>query len=175
MSGSYMIAARDLTLKLMAMSVLGCLALAQTATSPQSGRLISVGAGFSGTAYAQSTIAGAPYSAQEVTEHAQTLADGTHINSKPRTTLLYRDSQGRTRTERSTGPVDANVRVVEIHDPVGGFRYVLDPEKKLVHRTALTQFARGAPSTATSGTFIATAPPPLSPSLPTTPGTRLLV
>jgi uncharacterized membrane protein (UPF0136 family) len=46
-------------------------------------------------------VAGAPYSAEEISSMVQTLADGTHITRTIPTRKLYRDSAGRTRTERS--------------------------------------------------------------------------
>src|SRR5581483_4975140 len=61
-----------------------------------SGPMIGVGLGFMGA-----PVTGAPYSAQQVMEHTQTLGDGTHIVQTPRTTLVFRDSQGRVRIERS--------------------------------------------------------------------------
>jgi len=51
---------------------------------------------------------GAPYSAEEVTETIQTLADGTHISQPAPKVKFYRDSQGRTRAER-TFPLPAGV------------------------------------------------------------------
>lgn len=157
-------------MRLIAVGLWSFLAFAQAPTTHGGGRLIGVGMGFSGTAYAQPPITGAPYSAEQVNEQMQTLADGTHINQKPRTTLLYRDSQGRTRTERPIGPPDAAVSVVEIYDGVAGFRYVLDPEKKVAHRTALTQFPRGV-RTARGASGATFAPPPPPPPPPAVPGT----
>ena len=45
-------------------------------------------------------IVGEPYSADTETTDSQTLADGTHIEGKVSSSREYRDSQGRTRTER---------------------------------------------------------------------------
>ncbi len=89
-------------------------------------------------------VVGAPYSADQVMEHVQTLADGTHITQPAQTTKLYRDSQGRTRTERSAplppGPlgngVDAPV-FIEISDPVGGVRYTLEMQNHTAHRISI--------------------------------------
>ncbi|HVW85414.1 MAG TPA: hypothetical protein VHB50_12070, partial [Bryobacteraceae bacterium] len=68
---------------------------------------VQSGAGFSGSMhfgapmpFAMRAITGAPYSAEEVVEQVQTLADGTHISQKPLSTKVYRDSLGRTRTEK---------------------------------------------------------------------------
>lgn len=76
------------------------------------------------------TVTGAPYSAEEVTEHIQTLADGTHISQPSPKVKFYRDSQGRTRTERTfplpPGATAAGVEapgLIEIFDPVSSARY----------------------------------------------------
>jgi len=58
--------------------------------------VVSLGPGLPGGA-----VTGAPYSAEEVTEHVQTLADGTHITQPSSKTIFYRDSLGRTRIERA--------------------------------------------------------------------------
>jgi hypothetical protein len=44
-----------------------------------------------------SAVTGAPYSAEEVTQHTQALTDGTHITEPSRTMPVFRDSKGRTR------------------------------------------------------------------------------
>lgn len=84
-------------------------------------------------------VTGMPYSAEQVTETVQTLADGTHIRQKQRSETIYRDSQGRTRTERSIGgPALANgMKFVEITDPVAGYRYVLDDGNHVAHRATI--------------------------------------
>ena len=123
--------------------------------------------GFPGTAFAGGEVTGAPYSAQQVDEHTQTLADGTNIVQQPRTVMMYRDGQGRTRTERpglfgpnqQSGPV-----VIEIKDPVAGYQYILDSEAHVAHRVVLTK-----PNVANqvagvrSGTLGAVVPPPPAP------------
>ena len=86
-------------------------------------------------------IAGAPYSADQVTEHTQTLADGTHIRQSQRAEHLYRDSSGRTRSERPffmgpNAPQDLPL-ITEITDPLAGVQYVLDPESHVAHRYTL--------------------------------------
>jgi hypothetical protein len=77
-------------------------------------------------------VTGAPYSAEVVSEHIQTLADGTHITQKAQSTKQYRDSEGRTRIETSPG----GAQIVEIHDSVTGFRYLLDVQNHIAHRFA---------------------------------------
>jgi hypothetical protein len=78
-------------------------------------------------------VTGAPYSAQAVTEHIQTLADGNTIHTTT-TVNVYRDSEGRTRREQefsAIGPWAAQGtphKVISITDPVGGFLYTLNPD-----------------------------------------------
>src|ERR1700733_3985513 len=68
-------------------------------------------------------VPGAPYSAQAVTQFTQTLANGDHIQ-RTTTASMARDSQGRTRTERSFGAIGAltaergGAPTVMIFDPV---------------------------------------------------------
>jgi hypothetical protein len=85
-------------------------------------------------------VTGAAFSADQTTEHTQTLADGTHINNPGQTQHLYRDSEGRTRTERPfmmAAPMQQGApspNLVEIRDPMAGYMYVLDDQKKVAHR-----------------------------------------
>lgn len=92
----------------------------------------------------QGAISGAPYSGQASINQVLILRDGTHTSFQRTSTLTYRDSQGRTRTEQSaypTGP-DGQARrpgdftVIEIHDPLAGFEYILDPVTHTAHRMA---------------------------------------
>src|SRR6476619_2652726 len=55
------------------------------------------------------TVKGAPYSAEEVNETNQVLADGTRIHRETRA-MVYRDSEGRTRRETP--------ETIIINDPV---------------------------------------------------------
>ena len=112
-------------------------------------------------------ITGAPYCAEVATEHIQTLADGTHITNKSRGTKECRDSEGRTRTETSP----AGAHLVEIHDPVSGFRYLLDVQNRVAHRFAppgettkgaatYTQTVRADSSVSDAAPARGAAPPP---------------
>jgi hypothetical protein len=84
-----------------------------------------------GCRLASRTSAGAPYSALHETTSSQTLADGTHIESKQQTYQVYRDSQGRQRTEMRQhffGPTGEQVeftRNIMIIDPVACVEYNL--------------------------------------------------
>jgi hypothetical protein len=121
-------------------------AFAQTSVSA------TVGPGGSGTMhfgppppFAMRPVTGAPYSGEQVNETVQTLADGTHITQTMPATKVYRDSSGRTRTERpmfrgpiGLGPNVPDARsVVEIIDPVAQSRYTLDSQNKVAHRQEL--------------------------------------
>ncbi len=67
---------------------------------------------------------GAPYSADAVSESVQTLADGNRIVNRT-TTRVYRDSEGRTRTEQVVGGEAVSV---SISDPISGTTYMLSPK-----------------------------------------------
>ena len=137
--------------------------------SPVSVVPLSMGPGIPGGA-----VTGAPYSGEEVTERVQTLADGTHITQPPQKTVFYRDSQGRTRIER-TIPLPpgassaAAPNFIEISDPVSGARYTLDPRSRTVRKLSYPS----APPPPPSGTTVTSqrlavqaATPAMSPSLP---------
>ena len=88
---------------------------------------------------------GAPYSAEEVFDHTQTLADGTHITQKTQVSKVFRDSQGRSRRELHLfrGMNVDDVMIVQIVDPVSGFSYILDPYNHVAHRFAPPEEAKG--------------------------------
>jgi hypothetical protein len=81
-------------------------------------------------------VQGAPYSAQAVTQFTQALANGDHVQ-RTMTAAIARDSQGRTRVDRSISGVGAlsataggQARAIMIHDPVAGVSYALNPASK---------------------------------------------
>jgi len=94
-------------------------------------------------------VTGAPYSAQAVTEHTQTLPDGNAIHTTT-TVNVYRDSQGRKRREEEIGAIGPWAaqgtprKVINITDPVGGFIHTLYPD---------TQVARQMPFRAHAGAW----------------------
>jgi hypothetical protein len=100
---------------------------------------------FSGVVFRGPVIAGAPYSAEKVHEHVQTLADGTHITQTTPIVKVYRDAMGRTRTERpaTRGPIERRANgperptIVEINDPIAHVRYVFTSEEPVAHRQDL--------------------------------------
>ncbi len=70
----------------------------------------------------------APYSATEITESNQVLADGTHIHNEIQA-QVYRDSQGRTRRETPDS--------VTIWDPVTKVSYILNPKDQTARQLPL--------------------------------------
>jgi hypothetical protein len=81
-------------------------------------------------------VTGAPYSAVEVTTEQQALAGGNVIQRQT-TRNIYRDGQGRTRTEAQITHPGANgqpttVTRVTISDPVAGYIHEVDPQNKVV-------------------------------------------
>lgn len=82
--------------------------------------------------FSRKVVTGAPYAAQAVTQFTQTLANGDHIQ-RTTSASVARDSQGRTRMDRSIAAVGALAasggerRAIVIQDPVAGMSYALDP------------------------------------------------
>jgi len=70
-------------------------------------------------------VKGLPYSADEISENTQVLADGTRIHRETKVTV-YRDSEGRTRRETPDS--------VTISDPVAGSTYVINPKTNSVRK-----------------------------------------
>ena len=68
-------------------------------------------------------VVGKPYSATVISHSVQTLANGSHISNITQM-LVWQDGEGRLRQEWP------GRHQVAIDDPVAGFRYVLDTEKK---------------------------------------------
>jgi hypothetical protein len=107
---------------------------AQTAQAPH--RMAGFGrGGFIGAELLSpgKVVTGAPYSAQVVVEHIQTLADGNTIHTTT-TVNVCRDSQGRTRRALTVGAIGPLAgqgtpqKLIFISDPVSGTRYVLNPD-----------------------------------------------
>lgn len=138
----------------MATRILVCFASVAAALAQTSAQLSTQSApggtsSFSGTAsFGPSfpmgpAVTGAPYSGEEVNESVQILADGTRITRKNMGRRVWRDTQGRTRSERplAMGPNPAATQnmpvIIEIVDPVAGFKYTLDTQRKVAHRQKL--------------------------------------
>jgi hypothetical protein len=73
-------------------------------------------------------VKNAPYSAQVVREHTQTLADGNQIDVRRGPMAYYRDSAGRTRQEFVDGK--GELRAVRIDDPAAGVSWTLKPRER---------------------------------------------
>ena len=73
-------------------------------------------------------VRGKPFSATEERRSLQVLQNGTRIENN-QTNRLFRDSQGRTRTEEMNG-------MVTIFDPVANFHVQLDPSARTARRVA---------------------------------------
>jgi hypothetical protein len=109
----------------------------------------------------------APYSAVQEFSHTQTLADGTVISSnRAGTEKVYRDSQGRVRTEHSfcqrRGDAEGGTWV-EIRDPVGGYAYILDPATHAAHRYTIKVRQSGG-STPTTAQVVSAPPSSAAPA-----------
>lgn len=88
-----------------------------------------------------SLVTNAPYSAEMVSERTRTLSDGNQIVRKT-SSMSYRDSAGRTRTE--VRDERGELLSVVIHDPVEGTRTVLRPRTKTAIKVAAPQAAARA-------------------------------
>ncbi|HEV2667578.1 MAG TPA: hypothetical protein VG324_21865 [Blastocatellia bacterium] len=102
-------------------------------------------------------VKGAPYSATATTETIQTLSDGNQIIRKNES-KLYRDSEGRTRTEQTletigkwTAGGEAPQHIF-INDPVAGVSYNLDPRTRTAHKNIIPQ--KKAPTGAQAETLM---------------------
>jgi cytochrome c556 len=89
------------------------------------------------------TVKGAPYSAVEVTENTQMLADGTRIHNESQT-QVYRDSEGRLRRETPTE--------ITIWDPVANASWVLNPKDKTARKLPMGNFVYTSTRTANGET-----------------------
>jgi hypothetical protein len=83
-------------------------------------------------------VTGAPYSAVESTQFVQTLAGGNQISRQDQT-KVYRDKDGRVRTERTFTPQGSTTpqTSVAIFDPVGGNFYSLNPSNNTAMKRPL--------------------------------------
>jgi hypothetical protein len=95
-------------------------------------------------------VKGAPYSAESVVEHTQTLADGNRIVHR-QTSKMYRDSEGRTRMDGSIQPLGPWVpdgkagSISVIHDPVSGEHFTVNHVRKTVSKAVMKKVRAGAP------------------------------
>ena len=101
------------------------------------GRGPGMGPGMGGGA---AVVTGAPYSAVEVVQSQETLADGNVIQRKHQTNV-YRDSSGRVRTEETVTPDASSGKApytrVTILDYVAGKRYELNSSTMIATESPL--------------------------------------
>lgn len=81
-------------------------------------------------------VTGCPFSAIIEFTRNQTLADGTHVQTKGKT-LVYRDSLGRVRFD-SYASTEETPGMVQIFDPVEGVRYFIQPQFAIASRNKWT-------------------------------------
>jgi hypothetical protein len=123
--------------RLIAVSAFAAVALlvcgASLAQQPpaNTGGISFVYAGGQETSFVSNVVKNAPYSATQTRQSTQTLADGTHITNNS-TSIVYRDSSGRTRTE-------VNGEITTIYDPVAGATYRLNMKSQTVTTIQLTR------------------------------------
>jgi hypothetical protein len=83
-------------------------------------------------------VSGAPYYGVRISERDETRADGTHVSKAALVRQkMWRDSQGRMRTEQVIAGNGGEFIVADINDPVESIGYVMDDYKKVVHRCTL--------------------------------------
>jgi TonB family protein len=80
-------------------------------------------------------VKGAPFSADIVSETVQALPDGNRIVQRSEG-RVYRDSQGRTRNQRTyqMGGSSEQRQVINIIDPITNASYSLDPETRIARK-----------------------------------------
>jgi hypothetical protein len=117
------------------------LATVSMAQGPRDHEFAMRGHGFGGS-FSRTPVTGAPYSAVEAVQTQQLLANGNQISHTDQSNV-YRDSQGRTRTERTITPPAASGKQpfteLTIVDPVAGYRYQLNSSTLTAIQTPLPQ------------------------------------
>src|SRR5687768_6708513 len=94
------------------------------------------------TASSEKLVKNSPFSAEAVSESVQTLADGNRI-VRSSTSRLFRNSEGRFRREMAPGTGGALGSLytygqgVTLLDPIGGFRYMIDPNLKTTRQMVM--------------------------------------
>ena len=95
---------------------------------------------FATESFGGKVVKGAPYSAEAVTETIQTLGDGNRIVNRI-SSMIYRDSEGRTRREQSLkglgifGANEEPFKTIFINDPVAGVTFALDSRSHTAHKS----------------------------------------
>ena len=87
-------------------------------------------------------VKGSAFSADSITEHFQTLADGNRMGRKS-SAHIYRDAAGRTRREHqldrgnALAPDGQPPRLIVINDPVGRVNYVIETQTGIAQKRQL--------------------------------------
>jgi len=126
------------------------------AGSPGAG-MIQFAVGDVGLDIAAKPVKGAPYSAEATTETVQTLSDGNRIQQK-QSSMVYRDSEGRTRREHTVGPMiplavgDEPFQLIFINDPMAAVSYILNPKDHTANKMVLPSAIKSPTLQAGGGT-----------------------
>jgi hypothetical protein len=146
------------------------------ASQPMARPAPSIGSTFGMNAPFESAIivTGLPLSYQGTDNSWHMLADGTRITNPTSTNFFWRDSIGRTRTERSifTMPHVHNksltdIKIIEIHDPVAGVQYVFNSRDHVAYRYPFSA-AEEPPAPTTPPVLPPREPRPSNPDQPQT-------
>ncbi len=105
---------------------------------------------------------GCPLSAVIENTRSQTLADGTHVQTKSKM-LVYRDSLGRVRFD-TYAPTQEAPSFIQIYNPVEGVQYFIQPQYAIASRSRWSgpppSLKVGAPDQHTSAQTSASPPAP---------------
>jgi hypothetical protein len=157
---------------LLAMAAFGQNSASTTSTTSTTSGIASVagGQGQPAPPGVVPSFSGAPYSAEVIEERVHTLPDGSEVVEPWQKSRVYRDSAGRTRTERfprasaSDGQPSHALPSIYIADTVAHVGYSLDPAAKVTHRRAVhtlpdrpAVLPRPAGNTASTTTVVAAA------------------
>lgn len=131
-----------------------CPAFAQTTSASSSVSLAPRISSFSTHVGLQSgpPVVGSPVSYERISESSRLLADGTRITDKAQTSYFYRDSSGRTRSERplfdgfGPTPAPSGINIIEIRDPLAGVQYIFDTQNRVAYRLPLSVLPPREPS-----------------------------
>jgi hypothetical protein len=95
-----------------------------------------------GANFERNVVKNAPFWANSLTEHIQTLADGNRVSRKS-ASHIYRDGAGRTRREHeladgsTPAPNGEMPRLVVINDPIGQVNYIIETPRGLARKKSL--------------------------------------
>jgi hypothetical protein len=105
---------------------------------------------------------GSAYSADEVMESFESSNGKPDVLSPPRIRKLYRDAEGRSRTEtplvvmgaRENRPGPPPATLIQVVDPIAGFQYTLDEANRVAHRSKLNLLKRGGTRSPVANGFV---------------------